>query len=77
MTSKASARKKHAKAANERGRAIDDIPDMIKRQSSRKWWVASVTDPGLWHGAILGAAGLTCACPDQQERAGSANTRWP
>ena len=67
---KPSTRQKHSRTARERGRAIADSPDMIKRKSSRRWWVASVTDPGLWYGVILGAAGLVCACPGQQERGG-------
>lgn len=70
MASKSSTRKKHAKAAHEGGRAIADSPDMIKRKSGRMWWVASATDPGLWYGVILGAMGLVCACPSQQERGG-------
>ena len=67
---KQTTRQKHAKTAREWGRAIADSPDMIKRQSSRRWWVASVTDPGLWYGVILGAMGMVCACPDQQGRGG-------
>lgn len=70
MASKSSTRKRHAKAAHEGGRAIADSPDMIKRKSSRQWWVASAADPGLWYGVILGAMGLLCACPGQQERGG-------
>ena len=67
---KPSTRQKHAKTARGWGRAIADSPDMIKRQSIRRWWVASVTDPGLWYGVILGAMGMVCACPDQQGRGG-------
>ena len=70
MGTKPATRQKHSRTARERGRAIADSPDMIKRKSSRRWWVASVTDPGLWYGVILGAAGLVCACPGQQERGG-------
>ena len=69
MASKATARKKHVRVANEGGRAIADSPGMIKRKSTRKWWVASVIDPGLWYGVILGAAGLVCACPGSRNGA--------
>ena len=63
MASGASRRRKAARIAAARGRAIAEDPGRVKRKSNRRWKVFSESVAGLWHTVILGAAGIACSCP--------------
>ena len=70
MTSGASRRRKAARTAAARGRAIAEDPGRVKRKDNRRWKVLSESVAGLWYTVILGAAGIACSCPYHGETGG-------
>ena len=66
----ASRRRKAARTATARGRAIAEDPGRVKRKGNRRWKVPSESVAGLWYTVILGAAGIVCSCPYHGETGG-------